>query len=108
MNKLFVVLALAGLLGGCATTTSGFVAAQGPNSTGRAVATQGSTQSRGLDGANLAEANADRRNGGETRGIPTPQPVRDPSMVSYIPVPQPPIPMPDRGFGYSARPVDRR
>jgi hypothetical protein len=95
-SLLFAALLALGLTqAACATSHSTQVSGSGLAVAGRSVGTQGSTRARAFDGVAMSSQNNDST-GRDPRGIPTPQPVRDPSASAHaIPVPQPPIPTPD-------------
>jgi uncharacterized protein YceK len=91
-------------LSGCVSTASNTAAMAGITGHGRAVGTQGSTVARTNDVVAINTRDENERMVREVRGIPTPQPVRDPSMAAHsIPVPQPPIPTPPLGGGFAVR-----
>lgn len=97
MKKLALTLLCILSITGCATSQSSNFTSAGIAVTGRNVGTQGSTRARTFDGVAMNAHNDDGDNTGrDPRGIPTPQPVRDPAASAHaIPVPQPPIPTPD-------------
>ncbi|MFO0561569.1 MAG: hypothetical protein U0269_26395 [Polyangiales bacterium] len=104
MKRIALLLTVLASLTGCASTASNTVAMAGITGHGRAVGTQGSTVARTNDAVAINTHDESERVGREVRGIPTPQPVREPSMAAHaIPVPQPPIPMPPHGGGFAAR-----
>lgn len=103
MKRFLLLATLVSSLAACATTNSQPGGMAGITGHGRAVGTQGSTTAR--------ESNAVALNARETepaerapRGIPTPQPVREPSVAAHsIPVPQPPIPYPNIRASFASR-----
>jgi|LNFM01.1.fsa_nt_gb hypothetical protein len=103
MKRLVLLATLLSSLAACATTTAQHSSMAGITGHGRTIGTQGSTTARETDAIalNARETDADGR---ATRGIPTPQPVREPSMSAHsIPVPQPPIPGPNLRGSFAAR-----
>jgi hypothetical protein len=104
MKRIALVLTVLASLTGCAATTAQQNTMAGITGHGRSVGTQGSTVARTNDVALNTREMSDG-SGREVRGIPTPQPVREPSMAAHsIPVPQPPIPMPQmHGGGVASR-----
>lgn len=106
MKRIALLFTVLATLTGCAATHSQTVTMAGITGHGRAVGTQGSTVARNNEAVAINAHEAEERAGREVRGIPTPQPVREPSMAAHaIPVPQPPIPMPPNsgGGGFAAR-----
>ena len=102
MKRLALLFTVLASLTGCASTTSHTGQMAGIVGNGRMVGTQGSTVARTSDAVAVNTRDDIDRGGREVRGIPTPQPVRDPSMAAHsIPVPQPPIPMPSFRGGSS-------
>jgi hypothetical protein len=96
MKRVLLSLLLASSLAACATTAPSHSTMAGVAGHGRAVGTQGSTTARTNEALALNARDPSERGGREVRGIPTPQPVREPSMSAHsIPVPQPPIPSPN-------------
>ncbi len=105
MKRIALVFTVLASLTGCAATTSQQHTMAGITGNGRTVGTQGSTVARTNDALAINAHDTNDGAGREPRGIPTPQPVREPSMAAHsIPVPQPPIPSPQfRGGGTAAR-----
>lgn len=103
MKRLLLLATLVSSLAACATTQSSHSSMAGITGHGRAVGTQGSTTARENDAVavNARESDPTERS---PRGIPTPQPVREPSVAAHaIPVPQPPIPYPNIRASFSSR-----
>jgi hypothetical protein len=101
-----LLVALTLLAGGCAATTGTYLLAMNtPNAQQPSWTRSGpAAQPREAVAYDASEAPGIAGRDVTTRGIPTPQPARDPSVMS-IPVPQPPIPSPPdpRGGAFPAR-----
>ncbi len=93
--------------GACTPSVNNGGPLTGPNAQ---VSTSGSSSGGAHRDSVAAIGDGDREPAGgmrAERGIPTPQPARDPSMVA-IPVPQPPLPGPEPHHGGNAHGRDAR
>jgi hypothetical protein len=91
-QSVLVVLSLS--VGACAAGTETASTMRSPSASGVTASSSGGVSRRELA---AATADVDREPAGmirSERGIPTPQPARDPSFYAG-PVPQPPLPSPD-------------
>ena len=94
------LVATALFAGGCAAETSSGPAASMPNGESN-VAMSSSGGSRHEIAAITASDREPLTTMRGDRGIPTPQPARDPGMLAF-PQPQPPLPSPDPHHGFSS------
>jgi hypothetical protein len=94
-----VLVALCVLTGGCATTATGAGSVQGPGTFASSAQAQHTAASRGSFSAVEAPDREPTLSARMDRGIPMPEPARDPSMRE-APTPQVPIPAtPEHRFG---------
>lgn len=93
-----LLVAIAMITGGCAVGAGAQSHAQAPTTFSASAASSSGSARRDIVATSI---DRDREPAGmyrAERGIPTPQPARDPSFVA-IPVPQPPLPGPDPHHG---------